>query len=96
MVAQQDHVGWDTEYIRETCKVQSCSTLVKVLGTYPGDANAADEGLRRTLAKVKQALAGIVTRDPNVREALRNQIPIMERWSTTRAAVDATLLQFGA
>ena len=43
----------------------------------------------QTFLGFRPPLAGIVTRDPNVREALRNQIPIMERWSTTRAAVDA-------
>lgn len=44
----------------------------------------------QTFLGFRPPLAGIVTRDPNVREALRNQVPIMERWSTTRAALDAS------
>ena len=62
-VDQQAHEGWDTEYIRASCKVQPCSEAVKVLGTYLGHAHAADEGLRRTLVKVANAREGIATLD---------------------------------
>lgn len=44
----------------------------------------------QTFLGFRPPLAGVVTRDAKVREALRSQTPIMEKWPTTQAAVDAT------
>ena len=55
--------GWDTEYIRTTCRVQLCFGPVKVLGVVLGPDGAADEGLVKTLANVARAREGICTLD---------------------------------
>ena len=44
----------------------------------------------QTFLAFRPPLGGIVTRDPKVRESLRSQTPIMEKWPTTQAALDAT------
>ena len=44
----------------------------------------------QTFLGFRPPLAGIVTRDNNVRECLRNQVPIMEKFPTTQAALDAS------
>lgn len=44
----------------------------------------------QTFLGFRPPLAGVVTRDTNVREALRQQTPIMEKWPTTQAALDAS------
>lgn len=43
----------------------------------------------QTFLGFRPPLAGIVTRDPKVRECLRNQVPIMDKFPTTQAALDA-------
>lgn len=43
-----------------------------------------------TFLGFRPPLAGIVTRDPKVRECLRMQVPIMEKYPTTQAALDAS------
>ena len=44
----------------------------------------------QTFLGFRPPLAGVVTRDPRVRECLRHQTPIMEKFPTTQAALDAT------
>ncbi len=44
----------------------------------------------QTFLGFRPPLAGIVTRDPKVREALRSQVPIMDKYPTTQAALDTS------
>ncbi|MFC6198229.1 MinD/ParA family protein [Ponticaulis profundi] len=44
----------------------------------------------QTFLGFRPPLAGIVTRDAKVRECLRSQTPIMEKFPTTQAALDAS------
>lgn len=44
----------------------------------------------QTFLGFRPPLTGIITRDPKVRECLRNQAPIMEKFPTTQAALDAS------
>ena len=44
----------------------------------------------QTFLGFRPPLAGVVTRDATVRESLRSQTPIMEKWPTSQAALDAT------
>ena len=43
-----------------------------------------------TFLGFRPPLAGIITRDPKVRECLRSQTPIMDKYPTAQAALDAS------
>ena len=45
---QEEVVGWDTAYVRDTCNVLSSTELVKVLGGYSG----SDEQIRAKFAEL--------------------------------------------
>lgn len=81
-------------FIKTICMSQHCPNIKIVVNS----ANSAREGERTyaTLLKACQgflrispALAGIIRRDTRVRDAIRNQTPLLTRHPTTEAAEDA-------
>jgi hypothetical protein len=55
----QQHTGWDTSYIRDSCKVLPGTTPAKVLGVKVASAAAANDMTKDTIDKVEHTRAAV-------------------------------------